>query len=221
MTQHASVSIDDLFAPSAPATRAATGLVTSANADIAVVALPGDKQGYLSVADWYPGRQLPAVNSYVTAMVAEDGFKVRLTVLDDLLPQALIEGLVPEMQDGRVRVMGVAREAGRRTKIAVASTVDGLDPVTATIGRRANRVKEVSRQMRGEQIDVIAWASTKKAYVANSLAPVGVERVERTETGFAAMVARHQVSAAVGASGLNARLASMLVGADVVVRPAD
>lgn len=213
------LTIDDILNPQAPPTRVVTGRVSSANADLAIVDLPGGGQGYIALPDWY-AKPLPAVGSFVTAMRVDGAFHPRLSVTGLDLPKAVLEGLVPEMHTGVVRVMGVAREPGVRCKIAVAATVEGVDPVAAAIGRRANRVRELSRQLRGEQVDVVAWASTPAAYAATALAPVGVIKVEKTERGhLAAFVAPHQQSAAVGHGGVNARLASQLVGKDIIIRP--
>lgn len=201
-------------------TRLVTGMVSSANADIATVDFATGGSAYLASTEWYPGKPLPAVGTFITALTLDDGFKPMLSVLDARLPQMVLEGLVPEMYDGRVRVMKVAREAGVRSKVAVAATVSGIDPVSATIGKSAARVKAAVQMLRGEVIDIIAWSSDRATFAANALAPVGVQEIIDGGKRYTAVVERHQASAAVGQGGINARLASMLVGREIVVKGA-
>ena len=113
--------------------------------------------------------------------------------------------------------MSIARAAGLRSKVAVASTGGTADPVAAMIGRDANRVKLVSQLLEGERIDIVAWSPVTETYLKNALAPAKVSRVQVTERGATAFAPAHQMSAAVGSSGLNSQLAGQLIGLPVIV----
>jgi transcription termination/antitermination protein NusA len=131
----------------------------------------------------------------------------------------LAEGIVPELRDGRVRIMGVSRAPGVRTKIAVAATVDDIDPVNVMVGRSANRVRSLGRMLANERVDIVAWHPDPAVYLANSLAPAAVLGVEISGDEATARVPQHQMAGAVGERGLNASLAGQLVGVTVLVVP--
>lgn len=137
----------------------------------------------------------------------------------------LAEGLVPELRRGDIRIMGLARSPGVRTKMAVAPTgynPDGSlpDPVASIVGKGANRVRRLSQLLGGERLDVVAWHDEVTAYVRNAFAPASVEHVELLTQGEVQVsVPRHQMAAAVGDKGLNASLAGQLAGVTVTVIP--
>ena len=131
----------------------------------------------------------------------------------------LVRGLfaleVPEIADGTVEIVGIAREAGHRSKIAVRATVKGVNAKGACIGPRGSRVSNVMKELGGEKIDIIDWAEDPATYVGNSLAPSKVVKVEVVDP--VAQVARvtvpdYQLSLAIGKEGQNARLAARLTG---------
>ncbi|MDB5184584.1 MAG: nusA [Candidatus Saccharibacteria bacterium] len=127
----------------------------------------------------------------------------------------LFRGEVPEMESGAVEIKGIAREAGVRSKIAVASTVPGVDPVGTFVGGHGTRVNAVMSEV-GEQekIDIIVWKEDAAEYIAEALSPTKVAKVEIDEGAKKAkvIVPEDQLSIAIGKSGQNVRLASKLTG---------
>ncbi len=134
----------------------------------------------------------------------------------------LFENEVPEIQDGTVRIVAVAREAvppsrhiGPRTKIAVDTLERDVDPVGACIGARGSRIQVVVNELRGEKIDVIRWSPDPATYIANALSPARVEQlflVDPEERQAHVLVAEDQLSLAIGKDGQNVRLAAKLTG---------
>ena len=134
----------------------------------------------------------------------------------------LFENEVPEIQDGTVRIVAVAREAvppsrhiGPRTKIAVDTLDRDVDPVGACIGARGSRIQVVVNELRGEKIDVIRWSPDPATYIANALSPARVEQlflVDPEERQAHVLVAEDQLSLAIGKDGQNVRLAAKLTG---------
>ena len=127
----------------------------------------------------------------------------------------LFRGEVPEMEGGAVEIKGIAREAGVRTKLAVASTVPGVDPVGTFVGGHGTRVNAVVGEV-GEQekIDIIVWAEDPINYITNALSPTKVAKVDIDEGKKKAVVSvpEDNLSIAIGKSGQNVRLASKLTG---------
>jgi N utilization substance protein A len=126
---------------------------------------------------------------------------------------------VPELTDGSVEVKSIAREPGNRTKIAVASTADGVDPVGALVGQRGTRVMAVNNELGNEKIDIIEWSDDAEKLIANALSPAEAERVEILPRREArAYVPESQLSLAIGRGGQNVRLAAKLTGWKIDVR---
>jgi N utilization substance protein A len=127
---------------------------------------------------------------------------------------------VPEIADGLVTIRGVAREPGYRSKIAVESHVQGVDPVGACVGPRGSRVRMVVSELRGEKIDIIPWNTEPARYVAKALSPARVREVYiDDETREATVVVPDdQLALAIGKEGLNARLAARLTGWKVDIK---
>jgi N utilization substance protein A len=125
----------------------------------------------------------------------------------------------PEIADGVVEVKVIAREAGSRTKIAVQSHADGIDPVGCCVGQRGTRVMAVSNELGQEKIDIIHWSEDPAKFVANALSPAKVQFVEILPRREArAFVADDQLSLAIGKGGQNVRLAAKLTGWKIDVR---
>lgn len=126
----------------------------------------------------------------------------------------LFEMEVPEIYENIVEIMGVVREAGDRTKIAVASGDAQVDPVGACVGMKGSRVQAVVRELRGEKIDIIPWSEDARIFIAKALSPAVVEKVGITEEDKSALavVADSQLSLAIGKKGQNVRLAAKLTG---------
>lgn len=130
------------------------------------------------------------------------------------LVKRLFELEVPEIHNGLVQVKGIAREAGARTKIAVYSVDENIDPVGACVGPKGIRVQSVVNELRGEKIDIIKWSTDTHEFIANSLSPAKVVNVSTTEGQKAAQVVvkDYQLSLAIGKEGQNARLAAKITG---------
>jgi transcription termination/antitermination protein NusA len=121
---------------------------------------------------------------------------------------------VPEIADGLVEIRGVAREPGYRSKIAVESHAQGVDPVGACVGPRGSRVRMVVSELRGEKIDIIPWNNEPARFVAKALSPARVREVYLDDDGREAtvVVPDDQLALAIGKEGMNARLAARLTG---------
>jgi transcription termination/antitermination protein NusA len=130
------------------------------------------------------------------------------------LLKALFAMEVPEIEEGIVEIMAVAREPGHRSKIAVASNEPAVDPVGACVGPKGSRVRMVVNELRGEKIDVVPWSDEPATFVANALQPAKVKEVTvdpDTQTALV-IVPDYQLSLAIGREGQNARLAARLTG---------
>ncbi|MHB8788605.1 MAG: transcription termination factor NusA [Desulfobulbaceae bacterium] len=125
----------------------------------------------------------------------------------------LFELEVPEIAEGIVRIMGVAREPGFRAKIAVSSTESDVDPVGACVGLKGSRVQNVVQELQGERIDIVPWSPDPAKYVYNALAPAEVSMVIVDEDSHQLLVVvpDDQLSLAIGRQGQNVRLASRLM----------
>ena len=139
---------------------------------------------------------------------------------DDLLVKRLFEMEVPEIFNGAVEIVTIAREPGSRSKVAVRAKQDRVDPVGSCVGLRGVRIQNIVNELHGEKIDVVEWSKDPHKYLANALSPSQVMRVELdTETGSAiAIVPERQISLAIGKEGQNARLAAKLTGWNVDIR---
>ena len=142
------------------------------------------------------------------------GPQVILSRRDSRLIETLFELEVPEIADGLVTIRGVAREPGYRSKIAVESHVQGVDPVGACVGPRGSRVRMVVSELRGEKIDIIPWNTEPARFVAKALSPARVREVYIDDDTKEAtvVVPDDQLALAIGKEGLNARLAARLTG---------
>ncbi len=123
---------------------------------------------------------------------------------------------VPELDNGSVEIRGIAREAGRRTKIAVMSTVPGVDPVGTFVGGRGVRVQAITGEIGDrEKIDIINWSENPSEYIREALSPAEVMKVEIDGKNAKVYVTEDQQSIAIGRQGQNVRLASKLTGFDI------
>lgn len=135
------------------------------------------------------------------------------------LVRKLFELEIPEIQSGLVVIKGLAREPGIRTKIAVASKDNRIDPVGTCIGAKGVRIQPIVRELKREKIDVIAWDEDPLVFIGNALNPASVIRVERTgEKSVRVIVAKDQLSLAIGKEGQNVRLAAKLTGWKIDIR---
>jgi N utilization substance protein A len=135
------------------------------------------------------------------------------------LVSKLFELEVPEISSGQVQIKSIAREPGSRTKIAVASTEEGIDPIGAAVGQRGTRVMAVINELGGEKVDIIEYSEEPGKYIANSLSPAKVLEIRILPKNKAlAVVPEDQLSLAIGKEGQNVRLAAKLTGWKIDVR---
>ena len=142
------------------------------------------------------------------------GPKITLSRSHPDVVRRLFEIEVPEIFNGIVEVKAIAREAGSRTKIAVWSSQDGVDPIGACVGQRGTRVQMIMSELNGEKIDIIAWAEDSVKFIANALSPAKIVNVVLNEETKEAKVGvlGDQLSLAIGKAGQNVRLAARLTG---------
>jgi N utilization substance protein A len=137
------------------------------------------------------------------------------------LVKRLFELEVPEVYDGIVEIRSIAREAGNRTKMAVWSEDENVDPIGACIGPRGQRVNAIVDELRGEKIDIIRWSEDPAQFIAAALAPADVVNVTLADEGkiCRVIVPDDQLSLAIGKEGQNARLAARLTGYKIDIKP--
>ena len=148
------------------------------------------------------------------------GPEIIVSRADKTLMKRLFEMEIPEIYNGSVEIMAIAREAGLRSKVAVRATQSGIDPVGSCVGLRGVRIQNIVNELQGEKIDVIEWHKDAGVLIANALSPAQVLRVEidaENETATA-VVPDRQLSLAIGKEGQNARLAAKLTGWKVDIR---
>jgi N utilization substance protein A len=134
----------------------------------------------------------------------------------------LFELEVPEVYNGTVEIKSIAREAGFRSKIAVAAKQEGIDPVGCCVGLRGIRIQNIVSELNGEKIDVVMWSPEPASFIANALSPahiVGVE-LNKAEQVATVIVPDKQLSLAIGKEGQNARLAAKLTGWRIDIKSA-
>jgi N utilization substance protein A len=199
-------------------TEVVTGIVQQAGDRNNVLVDLGKVEALLPRSEQVDGERYEQ-GSRIKAVITEvrsgtKGPQVILSRRDSELIKTLFELEVPEIADGLVEIRGVAREPGYRSKIAVESHVQGVDPVGACVGPRGSRVRMVVSELRGEKIDIIPWNPEPARFVAKALSPARVREVlVDDETKEATVVVPDdQLSLAIGKEGLNARLAARLTG---------
>ena len=152
----------------------------------------------------------------------EKGPKIMISRTHPGLVTRLFENEVPEIFNGEIEIMGVSRQAGSRTKLAVWDKTDSIDAVGACIGQRGIRVNNIVEELGGEKIDLIKYSENPCEYVAESLSPSKVVRVEilnEEEKSCRAIVPDGQLSLAIGNKGQNVRLAAKLTGWKIDIHP--
>lgn len=137
------------------------------------------------------------------------------------LVKRLFELEVPEIYDGTVEIKSISREAGSRTKMAVWSNDENVDPIGACVGPKGQRVESIVAELRGEKIDIVKYSENPVEFIAAALAPADVLEVRMDETGKACrcVVPDDQLSLAIGKEGQNARLAARLTNCKIDIKP--
>jgi N utilization substance protein A len=198
---------------------------TRANSRGMVIVQVGDTEGVLPAAEQVPGEQYDhgsRLKCYVVGVTRSSrGPQITLSRTHPNLVRRLFALEVPEIADGTVEIPAVAREAGHRSKIAVRSTVSGVNAKGACIGPVGARVRNVMSELAGEKIDIIDYSEDPATFVGNALSPakvVSVQVVDERAKTARVTVPDYQLSLAIGKEGQNARLAARLTGWRIDIR---
>jgi N utilization substance protein A len=199
-------------------TEVVTGIVQQAGDRNNVLVDLGKVEALLPRSEQVDGERYEQ-GSRIKAVITEvrsgtKGPQVILSRRDSELIRTLFELEVPEIADGLVEIRAVAREPGYRSKIAVESHAQGVDPVGACVGPRGSRVRMVVSELRGEKIDIIPWNPEPARFVAKALSPARVREVYLDDDAKEATIVTpdDQLALAIGKEGMNARLAARLTG---------
>ena len=195
-----------------------TGKVERISNDTIFVNL-GNTEGILSPNEQVKGERY-RVNDRIKVYIMDvrktsKGPQVFLSRSHPGLVKRLFELEVPEIEDGTVVIKGIAREAGSRTKMAVYTEYENVDPVGSCVGTRGTRVQAVVDELNGEKVDIIPWSEDTDELIANVLSPAKVERVivpDPDEKMAQVVVPDYQLSLAIGKEGQNVRLAARVSG---------
>jgi transcription termination/antitermination protein NusA len=196
-----------------------------ANSRGVVVVQVGDVEGVIPPAEQVPGedyRHGERIKCYVVGVARSmRGTQITLSRTHPNLVRRLFALEVPEIADGTVEIPAVAREAGHRSKIAVRSTVSGVNAKGACIGPMGSRVRNVMSELHGEKIDIVDYSDEPTTFVGNALSPakvVDVQVVDPKAKTARVVVPDFQLSLAIGKEGQNARLAARLTGWRIDIR---
>lgn len=186
----------------------------------------GEKsEAFLSAGEQVPGEQFTEgdhIKIYVVEVKKTPrGPQVLISRTHPGLVRRLFETEVPEIHDGTVEVRGIVREAGSRTKIAVYSTDENVDPIGACVGPRGSRVEAIVDELHGEKIDIIQYSENPDEFIAAALSPSEVISVTADTDSHtcSVIVPDSQLSLAIGREGQNARLAAKLTGYKIDIKP--
>jgi len=184
----------------------------------------GKTEAVLPPSEQIPGeeyRQGERLKTYIVEVKkTTKGPQILVSRTHPGLLKRLFELEVPEIHDGTVEIKAVAREAGARSKIGVASREPNVDAVGSCVGPKGMRVQTVVAELKGEKVDIVRWDADAAQFVANALSPARVVRVDVNEEGKVArvVVPDYQLSLAIGKEGQNARLAAKLTGWKIDIR---
>lgn len=169
---------------------------------------------------YYPGQRLRVY--LVEVHDTHKGPQIIVSRNHKMMLRRLFEQEVPEIFNGTVELKAIAREAGARSKVAVAARQDGIDPVGSCVGMRGVRIQNIVNELGGEKIDVVLWSPDAATFVGNALSPAQVIRVDVSEEEKTAtvVVPERQLSLAIGKEGQNARLAAKLTGWRIDIKAA-
>ena len=183
----------------------------------------GKTLGFLPREEQIPGEfYRPGQRLKLFLIKVEDTSKGPVIILSRAYPRLaskLFELEVPEISQGQVQINSIAREAGSRTKIAISTKAEGIDPIGAAVGQRGTRVQAVINELGGEKVDIIEYSEDPQKYIANALSPAKVIEIKIMPRNKAlAVVQDDQLSLAIGKEGQNVRLAAKLTGWKIDVR---
>lgn len=193
---------------------------------IATLELPGGGVATLPRNEQVQGETLTEgqrIQVYVVDVIAgERGPKMMISRTHPGLVKRMFETEVPEIFDGTVEIKAISREAGARTKMAVWSKDENVDPVGACIGPKGQRVARIVEELGGEKIDIVRWNEDPAVFISAALSPasvVGVQLLEGATRSCRVTVPDQQLSLAIGNKGQNARLTARLTGYNIDIRP--
>lgn len=201
-----------------------TGKIERVNNDTVFINI-GDTEGILSQKDQVKGEHYE-VNQRLKVYISDvrktnKGPQVFLSRRTAEFVKGLFALEVPEIADGTVEIKGIDREAGSRTKMAVYTEYENVDPVGACVGKRGDRVRPIVEELNGEKIDIIVWSEDPEELIANVLSPAKVEKVvilDEEARNAMAIVPDYQLSLAIGKGGQNARLAVKVSGWNIDIK---
>jgi len=197
-----------------------TGTVQSVNPQLVTISLDGT-EAILPRQQQIPGeryKQHEKVQVYIVEVKPHNrGPQIILSRTHKNMLLRLLELEVPEIYNGYIEIKSIAREAGYRSKVAVAALQDGVDPVGACVGQKGVRIQNIVRELHDEKIDVIEWSPNAEAFIAKALSPARVSGVYLEDDPYLGrtalvIVPEEQLSLAIGKEGQNARLAAKLTG---------
>ncbi|MCX7974866.1 MAG: transcription termination factor NusA [Candidatus Aminicenantes bacterium] len=159
------------------------------------------------------GDRIRAIITHV--IKGSKGSQIYLSRISPRFLAKLLEIEIPEIANGLIEIKDIVRQPGERAKVAVYTSDKDIDPVGACIGPKGNRIQAISKELRGEKIDIIIWSSDPVSYARAALSPAKIENiiiVDRKEKILKALVPKDQLSLAIGKKGINVKLASRLTG---------
>jgi N utilization substance protein A len=201
-----------------------TGIVQRINGGNISVNL-GRAEGLLNEKETVPGEHLKPTDRIkvyiIDVRTTNRGPRILVSRTHPELVKKLFEQEVAEIQDKVVEIKSIAREAGSRTKIAVFSTDESVDPVGACIGAKGQRIAHVCDELKGEKVDIIRYSEDPETYIAQALAPADIISVaaDVDSRTCSVVVSDDQLSLAIGKEGQNARLAAKLTGYKIDIKP--
>jgi N utilization substance protein A len=202
-----------------------TGVVERQDSRFLYVTLSDGQEAVLSEKDQMPNERY-RMNDRIKVLLTEvkdqaKGPQVFVSRTHPNLVKRLFEQEVPEVYDGTVEITSIAREAGDRSKVAVRTFDENLDPVGTMVGQRGSRVSAVVTELSGENMDIVEWVEDEAQFIANALNPSEVVDVifdAEDERKVTVIVPDHQLSLAIGKRGQNARLAARLTGFKIDIK---
>ena len=201
-----------------------TAKITKIERDMFFLEIPGSSfEGILNVRNQIPGQTFKVgdfLKVYINPVYDDRRGEIYVTRSTPQFIRALFDLEVPEIGRGEIIVKAIAREAGYRTKICVASTSSNIDAIGACVGTKGMRIQNILSEIGPEKVDLIPWFEDPLEFIAAALAPSPVVRVEADEAGQRArvIVPTDKLSLAIGRSGLNVRLAAKLTGWKIDVK---
>ena len=189
-----------------------------------VIIFTGNGNARLRQSEQIPGEEFfigQKIKIYISEVNREArGPLITISRAHPGLVRRMFELEVPEIQEGIVSIKGIAREAGSRTKIAVYSEDESVDPVGSCVGAKGMRINTILNELDGEKVDIVKYSEDPAEYIAAALAPATVESVTMLGEKTAHVVVRpDQLSLAIGREGQNARLAARLTGCKIDIKP--